>query len=103
MNPAELAQQAAGWLKLPSGPDRVLEICAEAVVAVINQLDHVSATWDDATKLGAMMLTARLHRRRNSPSGVESLTEMGASYISRYDSDIARLLLIDAFAKPVAL
>ncbi len=103
MTPAELAQRAAEWSKLPGGTDTALLACAEAVTALVGGLDHVGDRWDESTRLGAVMLTARLYRRRNSPNGVESLTEMGASYVSRYDSDIARLLLVDSFAKPVAL
>ena len=49
------------------------------------------------------MLTARLHRRRNSAAGIEAMTELGATYVSRYDNDIARLLRIDSFQTPVAI
>jgi len=56
--------------------------------------------WDADTRLGALMLAARLFRRRNSPNGVEAMTDAGASYVSRYDSDIARLLRIDGFDTP---
>jgi hypothetical protein len=38
------------------------------------------------------MLAARLVRRRNSPAGVEAFTEMGPTYVSRFDPDVDRLL-----------
>lgn len=104
MTPSELASRAADWLKLPAGGDEAITQVAQAVHTLILGLDHVNpTTWDYPTILGATMLTARMYRRRNSPNGIESLTEMGTSYVSRYDSDIARLLKIDAFATPIAL
>lgn len=102
MNPRELATAAAQWSKL-TAPDPALEQCAAAVATLIATLSHVTRPWPPDIELGATMLTARLYRRRNSPNGVESLTDMGATYVSRYDSDIARLLKIDSFALPVAL
>lgn len=104
MTPNELASRTAAWLKLPGGSDEALNEVAAAVHTLVNALDHVTpGTWDNPTTLGATMLTARMYRRRNSPNGIESLTELGTSYVSRYDSDIARLLRIDAYAKPVAI
>lgn len=52
------------------------------------------------TVLGAKMLAARIYRRRNSPSGVEAITDAGTSFVARYDSDISRLLKLDGFAGP---
>jgi len=52
------------------------------------------------TVLGAKMLAARLFRRRNSPNGVEAITDAGTSFVARYDSDISRLLKLDGFAGP---
>lgn len=105
MTPDDLAGRAAQWLKLPSGaPDDAMTACATAVVALINRLGHIETdAWGDDVELGAVMLTARLHRRRNSASGVEAMTELGATYVARYDSDIARLLRIDSFTGPVAI
>jgi hypothetical protein len=56
--------------------------------------------WDKTTILGAVMLAARMYRRKNSPGGIEAVGEM-TTYVSRYDSDIARLLNIDSFRKPM--
>jgi hypothetical protein len=52
------------------------------------------------TVLGAKMLAARMYRRRNSPSGVEAITDAGTSFVARYDSDISRLLKLDGYAGP---
>ena len=41
-----------------------------------------------------------VHRRRNSPNGVESFSDMGTSYVSRYDSDLDRQLRINAWTPP---
>ena len=105
MDANTLAARAAAWAKLPGGVDDAMRACAAAVRALVVALPVTQGrpTWREDTALGAVMLTARLHRRRNSPAGIESLTEMGVTYVSRYDSDIARLLRIDAFAGPVAI
>jgi hypothetical protein len=47
----------------------------------------------------AVMLAARLVRRRNSPAGIESFA-MSVTYVSRYDPDIARALWADAWTHP---
>lgn len=104
MTPEDLADQATTWAKLPLPVDTTMIDCAAAVLALVRSLPAGKADqWSDDTRLGAVMLTARLHRRRNSTAGIESMTEMGATYVSRYDSDIARLLRIDTFMEPVAL
>ena len=56
--------------------------------------------WSATTQLGALMLAARWFQRRNTASGVESVTEAGGVYIARHDPDIARLLRLDQFAPP---
>lgn len=56
--------------------------------------------WPAGVELGAVMLASRLHRRRNSPAGVESFGDLGASYVSRYDSDLDRQLRINSWTPP---
>jgi len=56
--------------------------------------------WPASVVQGAVMLAARYYRRRNSPNGVEAITESGAQYVARWDSDIARLLDIEVFTRP---
>lgn len=98
-------QDVADWLKLQGAPDTIVTRCTAAVVAFVNELPTAprqddGETWTGQTDLAATMLAARLVRRRNSPSGVEALTETGASYVSRYDPDVARMLRIDQFVPP---
>lgn len=103
MDADALAARAAAWGKVPGGADEAMRDCARAAVAFVGSLPSGRAPWTDTVALGATMLTARLYRRRNSPAGIESMTELGTSYVSRYDSDIARMLRIDAFMGPVAV
>lgn len=96
-------QDVADWLKL-GAPDAVVNQSTAAVVAFVDELPtaprDTDGAWTAQTNLAATMLAARLVRRRNSPSGVEALTESGASYVSRYDPDVARMLRLDAFVPP---
>ncbi len=47
------------------------------------------------------MLIARFDRRRNSPAGVDTVTEMGPVYVSRRDPDVAQLLELGTWHRPV--
>jgi hypothetical protein len=47
----------------------------------------------------AVMLAARLVRRRNSPGGVETFGE-SVTYVSRYDPEIGRALRTGLWALP---
>ena len=53
--------------------------------------------WPATLVLGAVMLAARNVRRRNSPAGVETVGEMGAVYVSRFDRDLDQLLGLGDF------
>lgn len=105
------------WLGLPAS-EPALEDAVAATNAFVGRLtlplqpvlaDGIPVLDDDGvqimepaddTVLGAKMLAARLFRRRNSPSGVEAITDAGTSFVARYDSDISRLLQLDGFAGP---
>lgn len=97
------------WLQLKA-PDEHLAVVVAAVEHFVDELPDAPrlppategepGAWAPTTVLAATMLAARLHRRRNSPSGVEAMTENGASYVSRYDSDISRMLRIDGHTRP---
>lgn len=50
---------------------------------------------------GATMLAARLYRRKNSPAGVEAFGADGAVYVQRNDPDIALLLELGNYGRPV--
>ena len=56
-------------------------------------------TPDAETYQAAVMLAARLVRRRNSPGGVETFGE-SVTYVSRYDPEIARALRTGLWALP---
>lgn len=85
----------------------------EAAVAAANQhvrrlpaaqvdADPAPADWTgyDDVVLGANMLGARLVRRRNSPDGVQAMTDAGVAYVARSDPDIAMLLQLGPYAPP---
>lgn len=93
------------WLKVDrADDDGIFDTIAVAVTSLVESLPDVrrqaDLTWAAATHTAALMLAARLYRRRNSPSGVEAFTDQGAAYVSRYDPDIARLLRVDGYAPP---
>lgn len=101
--PEELAEAAAAWTKAPAVSDDMIKAAA-AALSYISTLPGprltTEGTWAPDTLLGAIMLTSRLERRRNSASGIESSTDLGVTYVARTDSDISRLLRIDGFAPP---
>lgn len=92
------AEQVQRHLKLPS-VDAHLELIVREVNGMVTEWH--GDKWPSGVELGAVMLAARLHRRRNSSNGVESFSDMGVSYVSRYDSDLDRQLRINAWATPV--
>jgi hypothetical protein len=96
----------AAWLGLKTWQD---DTALPEVVAMVNAyvatLPVVANLpegddWSASVTLGATMLAGRYYRRRNSPNGVEAITEAGAQYVARYDSDISRLLQLDVYTKP---
>ena len=102
------AKDVADYLDLKQGAtDPHVLNPVEATNALVSRLPDINTVevqgvevWAADTKLGAIMLAARLYTRRNSPNGIEALNEGGATYVSRYDSDIARMLNIDQHAYP---
>lgn len=64
--------------------------------------DVEDRTWFSATVLGAVRLCVRLDMRRNSPEGVAAFSEGGVVYVQRNDPDIAQLLDLGQWARPVA-
>lgn len=89
--------EVAAWARL-SSDDPELKICVEAVNELVSSWHGDS--WPRGAHLGAVMLAARYHRRRNSPGGVETFGDGGAAYVPRYDADLDRLLRINAWASP---
>lgn len=87
-------------LKL-TGPDEHIALIVDSVNSMLDEWH--GDTWPAGVHLGAVMLAARLHRRRNSSAGVEAFGDMGAAYVSRYDSDLDRQLRINDWTPPLAL
>lgn len=109
MTPDQLTTAALAWLGIKATARNegqadydAAQLVAPAVVSWINRLPGLRTVEDPETEsgikwapdveLGAVMLTARLIRRRNSPAGIEAFTTEGATYVSRHDPDLARLL-----------
>lgn len=97
----------AAWLKLtPSSADTALleDVCA-AVNEWVGRLDWISrhndsaGAWPVSAEHGAVMLAARMYRRRNTPGGVESFTD-AVIYVPRRDGDVDQLLRIGAYQMP---
>lgn len=85
-----------------SRPDTNLTSTIDAAVAMVEEWKGAPIDeWPDSWRLGTIMLIARFDRRRNSPSGVDTVTEMGPVYVSRRDPDVAQLLEIGTWSRPV--
>lgn len=98
------------WLRLAPDDATDNDILAEVVAATnswvaasayVRELDSVMwpDTWPDDVTQGAVMLAARLYRRRNTPGGIEAM-DGAAVYVPRRDSDVDRLLHMGAWAPP---
>lgn len=89
-----------------ASPDKVeaLEPTVAAVCRFVRRLHDplASGEWAADHKAGALLLAARLWRRRLSPDGVATFTaEGGAVYVQRNDPDVAMYLGLGAYAAPV--
>lgn len=76
--------------------------------AAVDAVNDLLAEWIAPDRLtrrsvihGGVMLAARVYRRRNSPAGVEALGEMGPVYVSRNDPDLAMMLGLGNYRKPM--
>lgn len=82
------------------------EVCEAVTALLASYADYEVPTYDNGLswspeiRYGAKLLAARLHRRRNSPAGVESLGELGPVYVSRNDPDLAQLLRLGRYSRP---
>ncbi len=91
------------WSKEPASPNLTMIVAAtNAFVSDLPVVQHLAQgeAWPKSVTLGAIMLAARLAKRRNSPNGIEAATDMNVTYTARYDSDISRLLQLDKFQAP---
>lgn len=92
-------QDVESYLRLtPNRETTELQTVVDAVNTLVSRWCDNQDTED--IRLGALMLAARVFRRRNSPAGVESLGEMGPVYVARRDPDLAMLLGLDTWAMP---
>lgn len=103
VGPATVGEVAA-WLAVPeNNPERgyiaTVVPAVNAWIATFHTADPVTGLYRGDVVQGAVMLAARLTRRRNSPAGVESFGELGATYVSRYDADLDRLLGLGAYRR----
>lgn len=96
-------EQVAAWLRLPDGADAdLLGQVTDATNVWIAGLPHWQAgtePWPADLTQGAVMLAARLYRRRNTPAGIESMPD-GAVYLPKRDGDVDPLLKIGRYAPP---
>lgn len=87
----------------------VIGAAVDGVNAWVARLPYASTTdaggvtsWAADVVYGANLLAGRLYRRRNSPAGVESFSDLGgAVYVQRNDPDVAQMLGIGTYARPV--
>lgn len=56
--------------------------------------------WSARTVEGAVLLSARVFRRKNSPAGVEAFGDLGPVYVQRNDPDVAMLLRLGSWSGP---
>ena len=104
---AVIVDDVATWLRVPTGIDSdiLAEVCA-AVTLWVNRLPCVvddladDEPWTSDIRLGANMLSARFYRRRNSPSGIDTITDAGAIYLPRRDADVDTLLRLNEYNAP---
>ena len=98
------ADDVRAWLRLDDGRDVELVVdVAAATTAYVDALPVAGLDpdpWPEPVYLAATMLAARWYRRRNSPAGVDQVTDAGAVYVTREDPDVARLLQFGRFAPP---
>ena len=102
-------EDVKAWLKLgDTADDDLLADVVAAATAYVETIPYVleldpevwpAGLWPSDVTQGAIMLAARLYRRRNTPSGVESFVE-GAVYLPRRDHDVDLLLHTGFYARP---
>lgn len=106
-----------GYVTPDAARDARLQVRVDAVNSWVRQLSVASESltygtpaypaapgpppqWPAHVVLGGTMLTTRLWRRKDSPSGVETFADAGALYVSRNDPDVAQLLCIGNYTPP---
>jgi hypothetical protein len=93
------ANDVFAWMGTPAPSDAALQSMAGVVDAVYANLSKTHTAPDPADSdytLAVTMMCARLWKRKSSPEGVIANSEFGAIRVTRFDSDIERML--DPFA-----
>lgn len=96
------AERVGLYLRIDPGSDGLADTIAAVSALLTRSIDPEgeAGAWSDAQAHGATMLAARVYRRRNSPAGIESLGEMGPTYVSRYDPDLDMMLGFGRWQSP---
>lgn len=86
--------------------DHVLNAAVSAVNFYVDSLPnidriHDGSTWAPTTHYAALILASRYYIRQHSVSGMTAFGEGETAFVTKYDADVARLLHIDGFEKPV--
>lgn len=93
------------WTGLKNPNSDNLSLVVSAVNVYVDGLPSIDreldGTWAATTKFAAILLASRWLARKSSANGVSATTDGGATYVTKYDSDIARSLHIDGFQKPM--
>lgn len=95
-----IGSEVEAYLKLQT-PDSELSRVVDAVNSLLITWFGDRTTWTHSFTMGGVMLAARIYRRRNSPAGVESFGEMGPVYVQRNDPDIALMLGLGNYRRPM--
>lgn len=101
MTPLVTADEVLHAMALGERERPEVEDVVNAVNALIVSYKGEHDDWPEYWRQGAKMLAQRVYRRRDSPAGVESMGELGPVYVSRNDPDLAQLLQLGRYAKPV--
>jgi hypothetical protein len=103
LEPADVA----GYLRLPeptspADQELLIDVCDSAEPVVVRHRPDVGddpATIPPDVYQGAVMLAARLFRRRNSPAGIESMGE-SVTYVASFDPDLDQFLRRGRYRMP---
>jgi len=89
------AEDVFKWMGTPSPSAAATESMAKVVAAVVSNAakTHTVPDPDDPDyDLALTMMSARLWKRKSSPEGVIASSEFGAIRVTKFDSDIERML-----------
>ena len=105
-----------GWLRVnlpgPAGDDaETVRVCAMTEAYVERCRPEFTDTTTEPPPVpgyvpdaevyhGAVMYAARELRRRNSPAGIETFADGGATFVAKYDADIERALRTGQWSRP---